>query len=294
MHQLLKTPSKPFEPPTAQSKTDYGTKTAAINVVPDKNDPYDINQIKDDALWLSGSLQVNEVAALRIAVVEYHSRAQSHLTGPLSTQDIASIQEAAGVSDAQASSILALLNVSAVVDAETTWAGFETEANRRQRLLATYLSERRSFMSVVDALLTFLLHSRATAMGPEVDALRRAVVKEAFGFDELADMNISAFEELALKYLGLLDDCIGRSQSGPNMTDRQIFTEQLEVDWIRTALTEAIHAMSIAFQVLDLGGQIFAPQDVVAQWFRFVETFQFLEPLGGVSIPFYPSCSGRR
>ncbi|KAK3357224.1 nucleoporin subcomplex protein binding to Pom34-domain-containing protein [Lasiosphaeria hispida] len=282
VHQLLKSPTTTFEPPSAQSKTDFETKTAAINVIPAPNDRYNISEIKDDARWLSETANINQVIALRIVVVEYQSRAHSHLTGPLSTQDVVNIQEAAGVSDAQASSILALLNVSVVADAESTWADFETKTSRRQRILTTYLSERRSFLSAADTLVTFLLHSNKDRLGPEIDALRQAVLKDAFGFDELAPVpDLRRFQLLAPKYLAFLDECINRSQSSPTFKDRELITEQLEVDWARTALTEAIHAMALAFQILDLEAPGFAPPDVVTQWFQFVDTFAFLEPLAG-------------
>ncbi|KAK3374961.1 nucleoporin subcomplex protein binding to Pom34-domain-containing protein [Podospora didyma] len=283
IHHLIKTPSQLFAPPSPQTKTDFDTKTAAINVVPDPSNRYDLDAIKNDALWLSKNANINEVAALRIVAIEFQLRAHNHLNGPLSSQDIVNIQEAAGVSDAQASSILALLNTSAAADAETTWAEFETETRRRQRILAAYLSERRSFMSAADSLLTFSLHSRpASSTGPNVDSLRRDVLKDAFGYDELAsvdEISIEAFEALVPSYILLLDDCLDRSQTAPATVDAQILTEQLEVDWIRTALTEAAHAISLAFQALDLAGSIFASPELVSKWFSFVDTYEFLELL---------------
>lgn len=286
VHQLLREPAKTFEPPSKQSKLDFETKTGAINIVPAPNDPYNLDTIKDDARWLSKNANVNEVAALRVVLVEHQSRAHSHLTGPLSTQDVANIQEAAGVGDAQASAILALLNVTAAVDAESTWADFESETSRRQRILATYLSERRSFLAAVDALITFLLHSRPSPAKQDLDALRRAVVKEAFDFDELAARPVIArLCALAPAYMGILDDCLKRAQALPESLDSQLLTEQLEVDWVRTALTEAIHAMSLAFQILDLETPMFASTELVTQWFALMDTYEFLEPVVAVRLP---------
>ncbi|KAK3692416.1 nucleoporin subcomplex protein binding to Pom34-domain-containing protein [Podospora appendiculata] len=282
IHQLLKAPAKTFEPPTPQSKTDFETKTAAINVDPTPNDRYDIAVIKEDVVWLSKNANINEVAALRVVVVEFQSRPQSHLTGPLSTQDVVHIQEAAGVSDAQTSTILALLNVSAVADAESTWADFETVTSRRQRILAHYLSERRSFMSAADSIMRFLLHYNTGSMGREVDVLRQAVVQDAFGFSDLTlQTSVLRFEAIIPAYINLLGACIERSQTGPATVDPDFVTQQLELDWARTSLTEAIHAMTITFQLLDLMGARFASQDTVSQWFRFVDTYEFLEPLYG-------------
>jgi nuclear pore complex protein Nup188 len=280
IHQLLKEPTKTFAPPTNQSKLDFETKTGAINVVPSPNDPYNLDTIKGDARWLSKNANINEVAALRIVLVEYQSRAHSHLTGPLSTQDVANIQEAAGVGDAQASAILALLNVTTAVDAESTWVDFEGETKRRQRLLATYLSERRSFLGAADALLAFLLHSRSSGTGPELDPLRTSIFQEAFGFDEnAAKPDTSKLDALAPAYLSTLDDCFNRTQAAPESLDREMLDDQFEVNWIRTALTEAIHAMSVTFQILDLRASMFAPPELVTQWFALMDACEFFEPV---------------
>lgn len=282
VHQLLREPTKTFEPPTNQTKLDFETKTGAINVVPSPNDPYDLDTIKNDSRWLSKNVNINEVAALRIVLVEYQSRPHSHLTGPLSTQDVANIQEAAGVGDAQASAILALMNVTTAVDAESTWAEFESEAMRRQRILATYLSERRCFLGAVDALATFLLHSRSS-IHPELDSLRRAILKDALAFDEAArHPDESRLHALAPAYIGILDGCVKRAQAVPESLDQQFQTEQLDVDWVRTALTEAIHAMSLAFQILDLQSSKFASPEIVNQWFTLMEAYEFFEPVVGV------------
>ncbi|KAJ4292168.1 hypothetical protein N0V88_005797 [Collariella sp. IMI 366227] len=282
VHQLLREPTKTFAAPTNQTKLDFETKTGAINVAPSSNGPYNLDTLKGDAQWLSKNANINEVAALRIVLVEYQSRAHSHLTGPLSTQDIANIQEAAGVGDAQASAILALLNVTTVVDAESTWAEFEKESPRRQRLLSTYLSERRSFLGAADAFITFLLHSRSSGAAPDLHRLRRAVFKEAFGFDEDApNPDTTRLEALAPIYLGTLEDCFQRTQAVPTSLADEMVTDLFEVDWIRTTLTEAIHAISLAFQILDLRGPIFAPPELVTQWFGLMDLCEFFESVAG-------------
>lgn len=294
VHQLIKEPARTFEPPTKQSKLDFETKTGAINIVPSPNDPYDLDTIKADAQWLSRSVNLNEVAALRIVLVEYQSRAHSHLTGPLSTQDIANIQEAAGVSDAQASGILALLNVTTTADAESTWADFESEASRRQRLLATYLSERRSFLSAADALMTFLLHSRESPANAEANVIRGAVMTKVFGFRDNEEQITAQLDALPPRYIGLLDDCMARARTGPSSLDQDYLTDHLGVDWVRTALTEAIHAMALTFQVLDLRTPCFSSTDTVTRWFTFVDTYDFLETIVAVCISRSSGCRMRR
>ncbi|KAK1750683.1 nucleoporin subcomplex protein binding to Pom34-domain-containing protein [Echria macrotheca] len=279
---LLRHPAQPFSPATGHTAAEFVTKTAAINVTPGPNDPFNINEIKNDARWLTGVADINEVAALRIAALEYLGRPQSHLTGSLSTQDVVNIQEAAGVTDTQASSILALLNVTAVADPETTWAVFEKQDSRRQRVYATYLSERRSFMSAADALITLIVHSRLSSLSDEVKALVDRITKTAPGFDPSnSTINDSAFNQLVPEYLQQLDGCVERVQTAPKNIDTAIFTDQLQVDWARTCLTEAIHALSLAFQILDLHARPFSAPEIVSSWFRRMDTLEFLEPLSG-------------
>ncbi|EAQ88983.1 hypothetical protein CHGG_05602 [Chaetomium globosum CBS 148.51] len=282
VHQFFREPTRTFAPPTNQTKLDFETKTGAINVVPSPNDPYDLDTIKGDAQWLSKNVKTNEVAALRIVLIEYQSRAHSHLTGPLSTQDVANIQEAAGVGDAQASAILAALNATTIADAESTWTDFESETTRRQRLLATYLSERRSFLGAIDALLAFLLHSCSPDAGSELKTLRDGVLQEAFGFDgDATKPDMARLDALAPTYIRTLDDCFVRIHAPPDSLDLQILTEQLQVDWVRTALTEAIHAMALIFQILDLKASHFATPEIVTQWFALMDACEFFAPVTG-------------
>ena len=75
VQKLLARPFHPFSFTQSNTKAAFETKTAAINVAPTSNCEYDINKIKEDALWLSKEAQIDEVSALRIIVLEYQSRA---------------------------------------------------------------------------------------------------------------------------------------------------------------------------------------------------------------------------
>ncbi|KAH8895115.1 hypothetical protein GQ53DRAFT_77865 [Thozetella sp. PMI_491] len=288
VHQLLKAPSKAFAPSTAQTKADFEAKTAAINVTPNTtpDEQYDIKQIKGDAQWLSKAAKVNEVAALRIVVVEFQSRPNSHLAGPLSTQDLINVQQAAGIDGTQVSAVFSTLDTSLVADAEAIWTQFETESCRRQRILATYLSERRHFMCSVDKLLSFMFDSTLGTMKEDqeiqdADSLRKEIASKAFGVQDVDHPKGGSFDDLLSNYLGVLSECIDRSQTGPESLEGADLTEDLEVDWARTGLTEAAHAMTVMFQILDLAQGKFSAPTVVLNWFKFVEAYAFLEPLQG-------------
>ena len=67
----LKNFLNPFGPPTAKSRSAFQTKTAAINVTPSSNGDYDIEQIKEDALWLSENSKIDEISALRVVLLDW-------------------------------------------------------------------------------------------------------------------------------------------------------------------------------------------------------------------------------
>lgn len=276
VHELLKTPDSLFGPPSSQSKAAFETKTAAINATPTPTDKYDIKIIKEDALWLCKNANVNEVDALRVVVVEHQTQSQSHLTGLLSAQDVANVQEAAGVSSAQASSIFGSIDVSTAPDAETIRSEFEKEESRRQRQIAILLSEQRSFFAAADSFVAFLLHRAPAFAGPEATTLRRDIVKAAFGSPDGEGVTIAAFEPLIAAYIGILPWCLRVYEATGEKMDEKYFTNELAITALTAGYAGATHALSVVFQILDQSSHMFAPQRIVEQWFHFVGDSLFL------------------
>ena len=66
-YNLLKRPLAPFLPPSSGTKSQFDHRTAAINITPDDSAPYNLTQIKEDALWLSTEGGIDEVVALRVS-----------------------------------------------------------------------------------------------------------------------------------------------------------------------------------------------------------------------------------
>jgi nuclear pore complex protein Nup188 len=277
---LVKSPSQVFGPSTPETRSDFETRTSAIHVTPAPNDRYDIKQIKEDATWLSKNVGINEVAALRVAVVELQARPQSYLRQPLSKQDIASVQEADGGGNGQLANLLASVNASPPVAAEELWKSFESENGRRHRLLATYFSERRFFIMTADHLLTFMMHSQRAFQDQDAEQLREEVLKAAFGPD--SHVFVSAVESLLPTYLAMVAGLLAHVRDGPSAVLKCEITAALELEWYSTCLSEATHAMSLIYMVLDLTGSLFASKQVVSQWFELMDEFDFLDELSGV------------
>lgn len=259
--------------PSPKTKAQLDAKTSAINATP--NDKYDINAIKQDAKWLSENASINEVEALRAVVLEFQGRSHSHLTGPLSTQDVLNLQEAAGVSNAQALGILGPVDVSTATDAELIWTQFEMEESRRRRLLDTLLNEQRCFMATADCLVTFLLYQPPSLSATQATELRQDILKDVFGSEEQGVPNISSFVPLANKYLEFLPESLDATQL-PEKLDARYATDELGIAFLAAGLTRVAHAMSVVFQILDKTSVTFAAPETVSNWFTFVNNCQWL------------------
>ncbi|MDB5910670.1 MAG: hypothetical protein JWP34_4784, partial [Massilia sp.] len=216
------------------------------------------------------------VDALRIVVVEHLSRPKSHLTGPLSAQDVLNIQEAAGVSSAQASTIFGALDVTAAPDAEEIWSDFEKEDSRRARLVATLLAEQRSFMAAADAFVTFILHPSPSFLDAEATALRGDIIKAAFGSQDGERVATGPLEPLVSAYINVLPRCLGSYETISEKMEDKYVSGDLAIAALAAGLAQATHAMSVIFQILDQSSNTFAAPEIVSHWFQFLDDYRFL------------------
>ena len=75
----LVNPLDPYPHRSPKTKGDFETKTAPINVSQSSNGDYNLEELKQDAIWLSEKLDVEESIALRIAVIEWQQRPADEL-----------------------------------------------------------------------------------------------------------------------------------------------------------------------------------------------------------------------
>ncbi|OAA58082.1 nucleoporin [Niveomyces insectorum RCEF 264] len=297
-------PSSPFLPPTPTSASSFETKTAAINVTPTPNDKFDIQAIKADAIWLSKCAQIGEVAALRMVAIERQTRPQAVLAGPLSSQDATNISKAtaAGSSSGGGGSSSfgngTILADEGTEDAEALWTAFNAQASQRQRLFATYLSERRSFAAVADYIASLILHgvppvsdadpAAAATLSSTLDALRSDLIHvkipgQSPSSHPTHGPDAQEYLSSLPGYVTELRACMGRAQGGIEETvkdaDQDVLTQDLALEWVRTALAEAVHYMSLIFVVLQSCGRLFVSPSLTEEWFRFVGDFAFFDGL---------------
>ncbi|KAF4123159.1 nuclear pore complex protein Nup188 [Geosmithia morbida] len=275
VHGLLKKPSSVFASPSDATQKDFETKTAPINATLASTDGVDINLVREDAKWLGKAARLNLVAALRIVVVDIQSRPSRHLTGPLSSQDAANLQEAAGLSNGQGSSFLSELGAAAAADADEIWTEFEKPETRRRRLFNTYLEERRYFAMSADYAHSIKLYNRLPITAPVEHNLNQLY---RLTMPEQAKDEIEVLLPAYMSVVGERMDGLGRGLS--ELTDDAlILLEDLELSYFRTQLTESIHAMSVVLQLADNLQNEFAPASAIGSWFSIMDRHAFLSQL---------------
>ncbi|RFU75952.1 hypothetical protein TARUN_6292 [Trichoderma arundinaceum] len=272
---LLSDPSTAFAPPDEATNKDFEAKTAPIHVTSASTDRYDINTFKDDAKWLSRNAKVNLVAALRVVIIEYQSRSSRHLLGPLSSHDAANLQEAAGLQNGQGSAFLSDMGASAALDADEISAEFEKSESRRRRLFDTLLTERRFFIMAADYATSIKLYQRLPIFAPGDDSIA-----------DLYKLKLSAqprdeMEALLPAYLDVVSSCMSGIEAGMKaFTDEALLlNDEVELDWLRSLLTEVVHSLSVVLQLVDSYGSDFPPSSVINQWFSLMEIYGFFDSI---------------
>lgn len=290
VQSFFTSPGSAFEPSNDKSphRATFEKKTAAIHVTPTPNDKYDINVIKEDALWLSKNARINEVAALRVVVIEYQSRPTSQLLGPISNQDVAGLRAAVGAGKAQTSNIIPGLTLTASLDASDIQADFDKPESRRHRIFQTYLSERRFYAATNEYVFTLMLQEKLPTSTPtEASSSIRQSLFTAYGISSkqpqksTADIPTKTCHALISQYISLLPDCIQQAGAslGSVVQDKSLLNEENQELWVYTCLTEILHRMTILFQLLDRLSDSFVSDAVAKQWFSLVNDLSFLNQL---------------
>ncbi|KAK5124795.1 hypothetical protein LTR85_001508 [Meristemomyces frigidus] len=139
---LLSRPCTPYTRPTTgqgSTRSKFESKTAPIQVSQSSNGDYDLEEIKRDALWLSEQLKVDELVALRVAIIEWQQRAADQLLAGPAQSDVAVARPA----DLKASFLASTASFGASFNGgNSTTLDFGKEEVRRDRLLRIHTEER--------------------------------------------------------------------------------------------------------------------------------------------------------
>jgi nuclear pore complex protein Nup188 len=253
---LLKNALDPFPPASAASKAQLETLTAAINITPAEDAPYNIKEIKEDALWLAGAAKFDEVAALRIVVLEWQKRPASRLLlgaydSEVATTDdsiFAPVPRPEGLKDASAK---------------------ESIQQRQSQLLKLYLSERLHLLKASELILR--------SLGTPQDAQRLTdpaaqTIGDTLFYTFCPKYNFSGF---LLQCTSALESRVDRMNSGPGWAAREDGEFPAGESWLETQILETIAILQLIFDVSILETEIPSAQSVTAifQFFRNVQFF---------------------
>lgn len=281
----LENPFSPFHAPTPQTKASFETKTSAINLAPSPHGCYDIQQIKDDSLWLSKETNIDEVAALRITVLEWQSRPAFKLL----REDLGDTAKVAGNASSQvafAASQSSLLASSSFVGRNAT-TNFDAVNARRERLLEVYLSERRSILKTCEHIVFAALCDPTSPESKGKNTHQSGWIVK-LGQDILSAWNIYgnvrdtrknffivAIEAIELRLQSLESGCGWLQDEGSR--------DKLEMAFARNQILEMIHTMQIILMLLESSTKI-SRSDVCLRWFRLMASFGFFEDLQPVCL----------
>lgn len=270
--QLLVRPFNAFPPPTPQSSSAFQTWTAAIHITPNSRTKSDIEQLKEDTLWLSRDAKIDEISALRIAIIEWQSRPGLQLQGELD-------DEAPWNNSARGTSSL-FHPISSIISAD---AEPRARLRRRYRLAKLYLSERRHFLKIVEILVrtalsdSFSAGTKGKGKGKAMTTWVDAVGKTILNARRSGDQSISGTESFLIESIERMQSHTDALITGAGMlSDQEEGAEQIEMEWERCILLEMIHLGQLIFNLIDATTGVL-PSSVVLVWFRFAARHRFFD-----------------
>ncbi|KAJ5904302.1 hypothetical protein N7504_006685 [Penicillium tannophilum] len=280
--QLLSQSLNSFARPSAKSKSEFESKTAAIHVETNSKSSFDLNEIKADAQWLSQKAELDEITALRLTVLEWQNRPATRLTANFSSEEVTSVQSAAGA-DKLSASVAGpnLANILRQVAGDNNSTSFDSETNRRLRLRYTYLSERSHVVKTYRKLLAMSLHN-IPSKTPATPATERKLALCKLGAslfkDKSTGSSLSKFLEECMAAIRSRLTALSGSGGWLN-TDES--SEETEILWRSFMAEEVGHILQIMFHQLHASAEV-PSGDLLLSWLKLMNEYQFLE---GLSVP---------
>jgi nuclear pore complex protein Nup188 len=269
-----------FPAPSTQSKSSFETRTAAINVAPASHGHYNIQEIKEDALWLSKEVNLDEVEALRIVTIEWQNQPRDRLRQGLSETERASLHEVLGARSA-AGPLSRYLSASLDHDPSKTFLSSES---RRVRLLHIYLEERRSILGTCEKLICVALREDAVSVTTEGSPSRGSTSSDAVApIPELGRLIFERATKVGTKN-GMdnhVISCVEAMQSRLDNLERgyvwhkpEVEGLEIEINWVTTNMHELIVLSDLILLNLRTTRWI-AKASLVLAWFQMLSKYAF-------------------
>lgn len=277
----------PFPSPSTKTKSDFESKTSAINAETTTQASYDLREIKTDALWLSEKAGIDQITALRIVILEWQNRPAARLLNRFSEEENTSLQGAAGVDNLRAS--LAGSNFTEILRQkgnESDVSDLTSEKSRRLRLRNLYISERSHLIKTSRKLLTLSLYdsrqnvpvSFQERVGDRKDSLcdlGKTIFTKASSGDDWRRFLQDSIDAVRSRLLALEGDggWLGATESSEDMEDM----------WRTITVEEIVHILQMMFLQLQASTEI-PTAGLLISWLRLMTDYGFLESLQVVSL----------
>ncbi|KAF2005779.1 hypothetical protein P154DRAFT_616189 [Amniculicola lignicola CBS 123094] len=281
---ILSTPWSPFPEPSRQEQNKFETATAPVNLPSIPNGPYNVDELKADALWLSEQARISEYAALRLVVLEWQSRPAAQLLSGFSEEEALSVQEAAGVARLGMSNFLpnsSITNVPFGLPLRSD-AQPDSSDSRKLRLLSIYNATSISILRISQLLLSW---SAARNLRKDYGDEYRVCEDwlEYLGQDIAAKQN----QSVARAGRKTLDNCIeaisrtsAALEGGFSWDVPEPIAETAIMAWNTARVTEMVHLLHIAIVHVDLYTTNFVPAATIEDWINLAMAKGFFKNFG--------------
>lgn len=292
----LSRPWRPFADPSTQEKSKFEAKTAPISVTPSPHGHYNLDEIKDDSLWLSNEAHISEYAALHLVAHEWQSRPTIQLLGGLTEEEALSVQEAAGLVNLGASTFAPNSSILATPLASRS-TQFDAQDQRRLRLLDIYHSTCASIVRVSQLLVSWgaASHLRSqTIYGSDYHTVGAGWIEE-LGQTIAAAQNGGA---ATASNATALDQCLKAVQNRCEALERgyswnvpESIVEAASEKWVVAQTTELLHILHLALAHADVVTKGFLPAATIEDWLTAFMTRGFFREFPTVSKTTMPPTS---
>ncbi|KAE9982480.1 hypothetical protein EG328_010870 [Venturia inaequalis] len=279
---ILKNPFAPFEPhqgtDNGQPNSDFAARTAAIHVAPEENGPYDIKQIKTDALSLAQTLNIDKVAALRIVILEWQRQPTTRmLSRPLNEEDHQAPDDFLDISIFAPKSSTANAPTG---PGEQPAKTFDSTYSRQLRHIKLAVTEA-SYVLAVSELKT---RQYAVSRGEKeqaVDYVGKNLFEAASPFGDASQTIVNA--------VGGFRKCLDTlGMDGQHPTDKnknlEKYWEDLEPFWYRTHLMRMVSYPQYIFTVADSSSLMPTSESVLA-YFELMKKHDFFMNIDDTTVP---------
>ena len=233
--------------PSSKSKSELETLTSAINVTPTPNSRYSVKEIKEDVLWLSEAVQIDELQSLRLTLLEWQSR--------------------------PARQALVTIRRPEVED-------FDAVRLRRQRLLEMYFRENQWLFRCVEQIITSgqlaSFGGREKVLQNDARASTARAIRESWGLDRREDLTGDPkwLTSTTVYLQKQVDSIQSRSDIMSQQSMQEYADEYLHTLCTETAVLRVVHGLQIILLVQRSLPRP-SPPAYVLGWFSWMDTNMF-------------------